>query len=218
MLEPPATRPPVDARLWRLIAACGLAFAVLRLTIMLALLNAGPAIVAALTPLTPVITLAFGLLAGTDQLDWRSRAGATQLGGMLLCTLSAGLLVPLRGPLLVGRVPVGDFAPSNAGLGVLFMLINCSTSSFTQLVNKRILSPPPGEGGGAVRAGALPLFSATAYVAGAATACLFPMALVLAPSPGQWVPTGWMVVRAERSRENDDWGIICLTLTLVFSL
>ena len=136
-------RPPVDGRLMWLFAAAGAIFAGIRLTILWAIGNAGPDITAAITPLTPVATLCFTLAMRTETLHVRSRAGATQLAGMLLCTLSSVLMAVLRGPRLFGTPPAGTHAPANVPAGVAWMLLNVLFSAAVQVVNKRTLATFP---------------------------------------------------------------------------
>jgi drug/metabolite transporter (DMT)-like permease len=133
----------VDARLLKLFALAGAIFAAIRLTILAALSNAGPDITAAITPVTPIATLCLALALRMETLPLRTRAGAAQVAGMLLCTLTAGLMGFLRGPRLFGAPPVGAHAPANVPLGVAWMLLNTLLSAAVQIVNKRTLATFP---------------------------------------------------------------------------
>jgi|APGre2960657444_1045066.scaffolds.fasta_scaffold02589_3 large subunit ribosomal protein L9e len=173
------TRPPMDRRLLRLLALAGAMFAVIRLSIVSALRDAGPDLSAALTPLTPVFTLAMALLMRMETLHVRSLAGGAQLTGLLLCTVAACLMAPLRGRRLFGRVPTGEHAPSNVPAGVCWMLLNAFFSAAVQVVNKRSLAT-------------YPVISTAAGVAIFAVLFLTPAALLTSHAQ-DWVPTGWLV-------------------------
>ena len=161
----------------KLLAMAGAIFCGIRLTILQGLVGAGPDITAALVPLTPIFTTVLAVSMGREKLRVSTGAGQQQVGGMIVCTLSACLMGVLRGPLLFGNPNGGADAvapPSNVPAGVAFMLLECLLAAWVQIVNRRTL----------IEHG-YPTVSTTAGVACFACAFLFPAACVMAP-PGSW--------------------------------
>ena len=167
-------RPPLTRRLAGLFALGGFLSALIRITIIAALQNAGPDVTAAITPATPVITLLATLALGTETLRVHTRSGHLQLAGMALCSVSACAMGLYKGPRLFGVQPTGAHAPSDIPLGSLFMLFNCVISALVQIVNKKALAE-------------YPLLSSTALVEASAVFWLATISAVSVPASAWWV-------------------------------
>jgi drug/metabolite transporter (DMT)-like permease len=176
------TRPPLTQGVVWLLICNGFIYLGIRLSILQALQDAGPNIVAAIVPTTTVFTLALALLAGVETVRPRSRWGATQLAGMALCCLSSMLMSVYRGPLVFGSTAArGDYItapPAAIRAGVMLMLLECFLAALVQVVASRVLK-------------VYPLVSTTAGVSFFATIFLIPAALLLAPAAA-FRPTPWM--------------------------
>ena len=135
----PGTRPPLTKRHLVLLSMSGLLSALIRVTIIAALENAGPTIVASVVPSTPSITMVCAIAAGMEVINVHKRSGELICFGLALtalCALSMGLW---KGPRLFGSPPSGSHAPADAAYGTLLILLNCLISSLVQIVNKKLL-------------------------------------------------------------------------------
>jgi len=167
-------RPPLSLTALKLCAVAGLMSAVIRLTIIAAVENAGPSVTASISPFTPVITLVGTLVTGTETLRVHDKSGEITIGGLLLCTLSAASIGLWRGPLLFGAPATGAHAPANIPLGASFMLLNCIISAAVQLVNKLTLA-------------LVPLLTCTALVEAFAVVFLALFAAASVPASSWWI-------------------------------
>lgn len=148
--------------------------ALIRITIMSALEQAGPCVTAAIVPTTPVITTVAALASGMETLHTHAVSGEMIIGGMILCSLSAMAMGIFKGPLLFGAPPSGSHAPRDIPLGALTMLFNCTISSLVQLVNKKALA-------------IYPLMSCTAFTELFAVLWLALFAAAGAPRDAWWI-------------------------------
>ena len=118
----------------------------MRWTLLLGLHGAGPDVAAAITPSTPVITLAITTLMGVERLLLRQASGRLQLAGMLLCSGSAAAMAFAKGPLLFGDAPdaaAASAAAAASSRGVAWMLLNALLAALVTIVNKEILRDFP---------------------------------------------------------------------------
>ena len=167
-------RPPLTRRLVALFFLAGLLSALIRVTILQALENAGPNVTAAIVPATPVLTLVAGVMAGYEHINPHAKSGELQMFGLALCAISATQMALWRGVKMFGEPPLGLHAPANIPLGASFMLFNIVVSSATTIVMKKLLS-------------LWPLLSITAAVEFFAVLWLALIAGVQAPAGSWWV-------------------------------